>query len=116
MLEADEEALEVVVAGFVDFAALDADVIDGELFVFHELVEVEAEGADVLGDFFDGLFEGHEDAGLVELCDAADEELDAHERLAAAGAGADEGAAAAGQAAARDFIQAADAAGGLGDG
>src|SRR5262249_8522322 len=73
--QADEQALQVVLAGLLDLAALDADVIDEQLLLLGEAVEVEAEGADVLGEFLGGLLEGEEDAGLAELGGATDEEL-----------------------------------------
>ena len=67
------------------------------------------------GQLLGRLLEGHEDARLAELADAADEELHAQERLAGAGAAADERGPAARQAALGDLIQAADARGALGD-
>ena len=79
-------------------------------------VDVEAEGGHVFLDVFRGLFEGHEDAGLVVFHGAVDEEFDAHQGLAAAGGAADECGAAAGEAAAGDVVEAFDAGGGFGEG
>ena len=41
--EPEEEPLEIVFAGLLDLAALDADVIEPDFFLRHELVQVEAE-------------------------------------------------------------------------
>ena len=103
--QADEEAFEVVLAGLLDLAALDVDVVHQQLVLLGQLVQVEAEGADVLGQLLGGLLEGHEDAGLAELGRAADEELHREQRLAAAGAAADERGAAARQPAAGDLVE-----------
>ena len=65
--QADEQAFEVVLAGLLDLAALDVDVIDQQLLLLGQVLQVEAEGADVLGQLLGGLLEGHEDAGLAEL-------------------------------------------------
>src|SRR5262249_15428838 len=48
MPQADEESVQVVLARLLDLAPLDADVIDDELLLAHQLVQAEAEGADVL--------------------------------------------------------------------
>src|SRR5262245_24173292 len=90
MAEANEQAFEVVLAGFLNLAALDVDVIDQQFFLRFELVEVEAEGANVLRQFLAGLLEGHEHAGLAELRGPADEKLHRQQCLSAAGAAADE--------------------------
>ena len=114
--QADEEAFEVVLAGLLDLAALDVDVIHQQLVLVGQFFQVEAEGADVLGQLLGGLLEGHEDAGLAELGRAADEELHREQGLAAAGAAADEGGPAARQPAAGDFVESLDAGRGLGEG
>ena len=114
--QADEQAFEVVLAGLLDLAALDVDVVDQQLLLLGQIVQVEAERADVLGQLLGGLLEGHEDAGLAELGGAADEELHREQGLAAAGAAADERGPAARQAAAGDLVESLDAGRGLGEG
>src|SRR5262249_47986925 len=104
---------QVVLAGLLDLAPLDVNIIHQELVLAGQLLQVEAEGADVLGQFLGGLLEGHEDAGLPELGGAADEELHGEQGSAAAGAAADERGPAARQAAAGDFIKPRDAGRGL---
>jgi hypothetical protein len=61
--EADEQALEVVLAGLLDLAALDVDEVERDLLLPHQLVEVEAERAHVGGELGGALLEGHEDPG-----------------------------------------------------
>ena len=73
--EAKEEALEIPLAGILDLRARDVDVIEHEPALGLELREVEAQRRDVGGQIRSGLLEGQEHAGLVELRDAADQEL-----------------------------------------
>ena len=82
--EADEQPFEVVVAGFLDLAALDAHEIHDDLLLLDQLVEVEAERADVLRQLLGGFLEGHEHARLVVLRGPAHQELHRQQRLAAA--------------------------------
>src|SRR5678816_1631307 len=49
MAETYEESLEVVVSRFLDLAALDSDEINCDLFPGDKVVEIETEGADILG-------------------------------------------------------------------
>ena len=112
--EADEQALQVELAGLLDLAALDADVVHGDFLAADERGQVEAERGDVVGQFLAGFLEGHEDARLVELAGAAHDELHGQQGLAAAGGAADQRGPALGQAAVGDFVQAADAGGGFG--
>ena len=91
MAEADEEGLQVVLAGLLDQAPLEVDVIDRQLLLRDQRGHVEPERGDVGGEFVGGFLEGETDAGLVEFRGAADEEFHAEQRLAAAGAAADEG-------------------------
>ena len=41
--QADEQAFQVVLAGFLDLAALDADEIEHDLFLLLQLVQVKAQ-------------------------------------------------------------------------
>jgi len=82
-------------------------VIDSELVLPDEVRHVEAEAGDVDGQFLFCLLEAHEDAGLVELCRPANDELHREERLARAGPAADQRRPSCGQSAAGNVIQAA---------
>ena len=111
--QADEQPVEVVLAGLLDLAALDLDVVERKQVPGDQVVEVEAQRADVLDELLGPLLEAHEDAGLAVLGRAADEELHGHQRLAAAGAAADQRRPALRQTAPRDLVQSGDARGGL---
>ena len=106
--EPDEQPFEIVLAGLLDLAAFDADVVDGQFLRRDQLRKVEAERRDVLGDLLAALLEGHEDAGLAELQRAIHQELHGQQRLAAAGAAADERRPAGWQAAAGDLVETAN--------
>ena len=112
--EPDEQAFEVVLAGLLDLAAFEVDVIDQQLLPGDEGGQVEAERSDIGGEFVGGFLEGETDAGLVELHGAADEEFHAKQRLAAAGGAADERGPSARQAADGDLVEAVDAGGTFG--
>ena len=114
MAEADEQALEVVLAGLLDLAALDVDEVERDLLLPHQLVEVEAERAHVRGQLGRALLEGHEHARLVHRRRAADDELGREHGLAAARAAADQRRPAARQAAAGDVVETRDSGPGLG--
>jgi hypothetical protein len=109
--EPDEETLQIVVAGLLDLAALDPDVVEHDLLLLDERRQVVAERGDVLGELVVALLEAHEDAGLVELGRAVDEEAHGEEGFAAAGAAADQGGPAGRQASSRDLIEAVDTGG-----
>src|SRR6185503_7027847 len=70
VVEPDEQPFEVVFTRFLDLAALDPDVVDGELLRTNQMRKVEPERGDVAGHFAGVLLEGHEDARLVEAPDA----------------------------------------------
>src|SRR4030095_10770309 len=103
--QADEEPFEIVLAGLLDLAGLDIDVIDQEFVLADQLLQVDAEGADVPGQVTGRLLKGHEDTVLTELGHAANEELRREQSLSATRAAAHERGAAARQAAAGDFLQ-----------
>ena len=65
--QADEEAFEVILAGFLDLAALDVDVVDDSFFCCGPVPPDRTQRGDVFGQFLGGLLKGHEDARLVEL-------------------------------------------------
>jgi hypothetical protein len=75
MAEPDEQPFEVVLARLLDLAALDLDVIEGELLLRDEFFEIEAERADIGCQFGRALLEHHEHAGVAMLCRPAHEEL-----------------------------------------
>ena len=47
VLQANEESFEIVLAGFLNFARFDADVVDGDFLALDQVRQVEAEGLDV---------------------------------------------------------------------
>ena len=66
--EPDEQAFEVVLAGLLDLAALDVDVVDAsELPSAISSSRSKPSERDVCGEFLGALLERHEDAGLAEL-------------------------------------------------
>src|SRR5262249_42745763 len=109
MPQADEETFEVVLAGFVDLASLDMDVVDQDFFLSDKLIQVETERTDVPGQILGRLFKSQEDAGFPELGGPAHEEFGGEQSLAASGAAAHQRRAAARQTAAGDFIKAGNA-------
>ena len=82
--EADEQALQIPGARLHDLARFDAHVLEREPAVGLEPAEVEPERRDVGDQVLSRLLERHEHSGLAVVGDAADQELDPQERLAAA--------------------------------
>lgn len=114
MIEADEQAFEVVVAGLLDLAAIELDVVDDQPVGGYQAFEVVAERGDVGGQVGRMFLERHEDTGLtVGLC-AADQEGHGEQGLAAARRPAQQGGTAGGNAAAGDLVETGDAAPRLG--
>jgi len=99
----------VTLAGDLDFAALDVDVIERELFVQHDLMQIEAERVDAGSHLRCIFLECHEHARLAELRRAVNEELHGQLRLTAQRADAHEGRPPSRQTVAGDFDQADDA-------
>ena len=113
VIQPDEQAFEVVVPRFLDLAPLDAHVIHGDALGGDEARHVVAERDDVLDQVFAGLLETHEDARFVEQGCSIHEERHGEQRLAAAGAAADQRRATRRQAAERDLVEAQYAGGRL---
>src|SRR5262249_53684327 len=111
--EAEEQCLQIVFARFLDFVALDLDVIGRELAAADQSVEIETERAHVAGELLRRFLEGEEHPGLAELGCAAHQKLDAEEGLPATGRAADERKPAPRQAAVGDFVEAFDSGGRL---
>src|SRR5205085_1833831 len=111
-----EEALEIVITGFVDLATLNADIIDQELLFFRQLLQIETERAYVLRQLGSRLFERHEDAGLVVLHGAANQELHGQQSFTGSGATANERRPPARKTAERNLIEALNPSWGLGQG
>ena len=109
VVEPDEQALEIVIAGFLDLAALDAHIVDDELLVGDQARHVVAERGDVGGEIVGGLLEAHEDARLAVERHAVDQEGHGEQGLAAAGGAADERRPPGRQAAEHDLVEAVDA-------
>lgn len=74
-------------------------------FLFDELVDVESQGADILGEFIGSFFEGNENAGFVEFADSPDEKFHGKKRFAAAGPAAYQRGSAFREAAAGDLVK-----------
>ena len=87
---ANEEAVEVVLAGFRNLAARDVHVVQEQLLVRHQPVQVETERRGVLGQVRDRFLERHEHAGFVVLGGAPNQELQSEQRLSGTGAAADQ--------------------------
>ncbi len=114
MAEADEQAFEVVLARLLDLVALDVHVVDGDLLLLAQLVQVDAQRAQVLRQLLGVLLEHHEDARFAVVDGAMHQELGGQHRLAGAGGAADQGRTTERQAAFGDFVQALDAGARLG--
>lgn len=82
MFEPDEKAVEVVLPRFLDFAAVDVDVVDNDLLLISETRDVETKRRDVVRKVLSVLFETHQDAGLVVANRAMYEKGRAEKRLA----------------------------------
>ena len=105
----DEEPLKIVLARFLDLAALDMDVIEQDHFLSCKLLQIEAERANVRREFRRVFLEHHEHARLAKLRCPAHEELHGEHRLATPRGSADERGAPRGKPAAGYFIEALDA-------
>ena len=90
MPKPDKEPFEIVFAGFVELAALDVHMVERDLFPRHEIVQVEAHGANIGGEFGGVFLKHHEHARFVELRRAANQEFQGQHRLAAPRAARDE--------------------------
>jgi hypothetical protein len=112
--EPDEESLEIVLAGLLDLAALDPDVVEHDLLLLDQPRKVEAERGDVLSELVVALLEAHEHAGLVESGRAVDEEADGEEGFTAAGSAANERRPAGRQASRGDLVEAVNTGGRFG--
>jgi hypothetical protein len=88
--DADEQAVEVIFSRLGDLAALDSDIVDGQLVLGLQLLQVVAERSDVAGNFLLGLLETDDHAGLVVFQYAFGKKGQAKQRLAATGAAADQ--------------------------
>ncbi|HET7827054.1 MAG TPA: hypothetical protein VFK90_17085 [Anaeromyxobacter sp.] len=75
VLQPDEEPGQIVLAGLLDLAPLDADVVDRELPLRLQPADVEPERRHVRGEVRLALLERHEHAGLAVIERTADEEL-----------------------------------------
>jgi hypothetical protein len=108
VIQPDEQSLEVVVAGFLDLAAVQLHVVYDQPVAGDQPVEVVAQGCDVRREVDGVLLEGHEDAGFVMLLRARDQEGHGEQGLAAARSAAQQGGPAGRHAAARDLVEAGD--------
>jgi hypothetical protein len=107
--EAHEQAFQIVVAGFLDLAAVDPYRVQRDLLLGDQAVECKAERFDVGDQLVLALLEGHEYARLVEITRAAHDELHRQKGLSAAGGAPDERRSPARQPPARDLVKTANA-------
>ncbi len=103
--EPDEEPLEIVVAGLLDLAALDADVVEDDFLVLDQSRKIEAQGGDVLRQLIRAFLEAHEHARLVESSRAMNEEADSEQSFAAPGSATHERGSTRWQSAAGNFVE-----------
>ena len=103
--EPDEKSLQVVVAGLLDLAALDADMVDGDEAGGDQAGQVVAERGDVLRKVLAALLEAHEHARLVEPQPAVQQERHGEQRFAAPGLAADQRRPSGGQPAQGDLVE-----------
>jgi hypothetical protein len=106
--KAQEQPVEVPVAGLLDLRPHNADVVDHELTAGLELGEVEAQRSDVRDEILPGLLERHEHPRFAELYDPANEELRREQGLPAPGGTADQSGPAAREAATGHLVEAVD--------
>lgn len=104
----DEQAFEIVVAGFFDLVTVDVDMVDRDALLFDQPSDVVAQRTDIRDQILGLLLECDEHAWLVELNGAVIEESHREQRLAAAGRAAQQGWTPLGQATEGDFIQTVD--------
>jgi hypothetical protein len=69
VVEPDKQPFEIVLAGLLDLAALDAIVVDRKLPRLNQLRQIEAQRCDVVGDFIAVLLEREEHAGSGAAAD-----------------------------------------------
>ena len=108
MAEADEQALEVVLAGLLDLATLDPHVVDQQSLLGDQARYVVAERGDIGSEVFRAFLEAHQHAGLAKLPRTVDQEGHGKERFAAAGTAADQGRPPLRQPAKGDRVEAVD--------
>ena len=105
MVEADKKTFEIILAGLLDFAFLDVDVVHEKFFLAAEAIQVEADGGDVLSQFLAGFLKSKEDARFVVIGGATDQEFEGEKRFAAPGCAGDEGGAIFRQPAVCDLVE-----------
>ncbi len=104
----NEEAIEVILAGFRNLASRDVHVVQEQLLLGHQVVQVETQRGGVLGQVRDRFLERHEHARFVVLCGASNQELQSEQRLSGTGASADQSGTPGWQPSTRDFVQPLD--------
>ena len=107
--EPDEQPFQVILAGLLDFTALDVNVIEQNFFAPDQARQIKSEQRDVALQLGFRLLEGHENARLAELHRSAHEEFRGQQRLAATRAAAHQRGPPARQPAAGDFVETLDA-------
>ena len=107
--EPDEEAVEVVLARLLDLAALDVDVIDGELLLSESSFRSKPSEATFFVSSSAVSSKAMKTPGSLYSSRAVDEELHGEQRLAGACRACDEGRPPLGQTASGDLVETLDA-------
>ena len=111
VVEPDKQPFQVILSAFLDFAALDMDVIKHNFLAPDQPRQIKTERRDVGLQLGFRLLEGHQDARFAELHRAAHKEFHGQQRLAAARAAAHQRGPPARQPAAGDFVETLNARG-----
>ena len=108
VIEPDKQALQVIVAAFLNLTGLDVDIVDQDFFAPDQAGQVETKRGDIGRQFLFRFLERHEYARFVEPHSAAHEKFRGQQCLAAARAATDQSGAPAWQTAIGNFIEALD--------
>jgi hypothetical protein len=111
--ESYEQSFQVVIAGFINFAPLNPNEIDGYLPLFDKFIQIETEGTNVLSQLRCGFLERHENARFVVVGSPADEKLRRQQSLAGACAAANQCGSAPGKSSTGDLVESLNACPGL---
>jgi hypothetical protein len=106
--EADEQRLQVVIAGLLDQAPVQVDVIDGEQLARYEVFHIKPQRRDVGGQFAYSLFERQTHTGFAKFGGPAHQEFHTEQRFAAARSTANQCRAASRQTTAGDLVESPD--------
>lgn len=111
--QTDEQAFEIVLAGFFYFAAVYVHVVDDHQLLVDERLKVEIQRADVFHQVLRAFFKAHEHTGLAVLQRAVYQKAHGEQRLAATGNAAHQTRPALRQTTQSDFIETGNAGSGF---